>query len=107
MEWVRTDDMGNIVARGIVGEDDPYEDPEEAEKKAAAALLAEGVATNRCCMLRKTRCSCVPHAGECYLSQGPIPAYVSVQDCTYFSRQNPCFDRNREARCGIQWMCKT
>ncbi|CAN0290207.1 unnamed protein product, partial [Ectocarpus sp. 4 AP-2014] len=33
-EWIREDEFGNIVARGIVGEDDPY-DPKVFDRKKA------------------------------------------------------------------------
>lgn len=45
-EWVREDEFGNIVARGIVGEDDPYDDGSDDDKQSNAG--AEGVSTNRC-----------------------------------------------------------
>lgn len=47
MEWIRTDELGNVVARGIVGQDDPYEDRETVEKESAEAPAAESVTTNR------------------------------------------------------------
>lgn len=50
-EWIREDEFGNIVARGIVGEDDPYEDrvgnaPVKKEEEAKHPEV-EGATTNR------------------------------------------------------------
>lgn len=46
-EWVREDEFGNIVARGIVGEDDPYDERDQAAPSGEAKQEAEGVSTNR------------------------------------------------------------
>ncbi|CBJ25830.1 conserved unknown protein [Ectocarpus siliculosus] len=54
-EWIREDEFGNIVARGIVGEDDPY-DPKVFDRKKAEVegeaeetkpVPVEGATTNR------------------------------------------------------------
>lgn len=52
-EWVREDEFGNIVARGVVGQDDPYEEPpeeeeqEEQEQGPRPTQQADWVTTNR------------------------------------------------------------
>lgn len=43
---MREDEFGNIVARGIVGEDDPYGDETDDDKHANPG--EEGLSTNRC-----------------------------------------------------------
>lgn len=58
--WFREDDFGNVVAKGIVGEDDPNDEkynikPGEEEKKKeeeAKAKQVEGATTNRCVCLQ-------------------------------------------------------
>ncbi|CAN0091057.1 unnamed protein product [Scytosiphon promiscuus] len=51
-EWIREDEFGNIVARGIVGEDDPYADRVATavvkEEEGAKPPEVEGATTNRC-----------------------------------------------------------
>lgn len=58
MEWIRTDDDGNVIARGIVGEDDPNDESVTSEGKVDKVKEEEGdrdkakelsgVSTNRC-----------------------------------------------------------
>lgn len=54
--WFREDEFGNVVAKGIVGEDDPNDEkydvkPQEEEEKEkereARAKQVEGATTNR------------------------------------------------------------
>lgn len=46
IEWVREDEFGNVVARGIVGQDDPYEEACDEEK--APEPDESGATVNRC-----------------------------------------------------------
>lgn len=62
-EWIREDEFGNIVARGIVGEDDPY-DPKVFDRKKAEVegeaeetkpAPVEGATTNRWGLRRRCK----------------------------------------------------
>lgn len=46
IEWVREDEFGNVVARGIVGQDDPYE--EACNEGKAPEQDESGATVNRC-----------------------------------------------------------
>lgn len=48
IEWVREDEFGNVVARGIVGQDDPYEEACEEEKAPEPDEPKSGATVNRC-----------------------------------------------------------
>lgn len=82
-EWIREDEFGNIVARGIVGEDDPYEvqtqkvaeEDDDAEKaKAAAAAQVEGATTNRWGLA--SRCLSLSPS-LCFLTSTRAPFYFT------------------------------